>query len=150
MTTSHQELAELLGHVPKVWRALLDKRLKPYGFSQATWQVLLKLRRAGQPLLQAELAARIGIEPASLVRLLDVLQQDGWITREPDPDDRRAKRVWLTAKAEQVSAELLTVADALKAELLSGLEPQVLAACVATLRQIALAAEDAASREQAE
>jgi MarR family transcriptional regulator for hemolysin len=143
MPQSHQELAELLGAVPKAWRALLDQRLRPYGFSQATWQVLLKLGRAGEPLLQTELAARIGIEPASLVRLLDVLQADGWVTRHQDEQDRRAKRVLLTAKASQVSGELLQVADVLKAELLGGLDEAELQTCIKVLAQIRQAAEQA-------
>ncbi|BBF86879.1 transcriptional regulator, MarR family [Aquitalea magnusonii] len=133
----------MLVAVPKAWRALLDQRLRPYGFSQATWQVLLKLGRAGEPLLQNELAARVGIEPASLVRLLDVLQADGWVTRQQDEQDRRAKRVLLTAKASQVSGELLQVADALKAELLGGLDQAELQTCIKVLAQIRHAAEQA-------
>jgi len=143
MNQSYQEIAELLGAVPKVWRALLDQRLRPYGFSQATWQVLLKLGRAGEPLLQNELAARIGIEPASLVRLLDVLQADGWIERQQDEQDRRAKRVSLTPKASHVSGELRQVADALKDELLGGLDPAELQLCIKVLAQIRRAAEQA-------
>ncbi|WP_089085832.1 MarR family winged helix-turn-helix transcriptional regulator [Aquitalea magnusonii] len=143
MPQSHHELTELLVAVPKAWRALLDQRLRPYGFSQATWQVLLKLGRAGEPLLQNELAARVGIEPASLVRLLDVLQADGWVTRQQDEQDRRAKRVLLTAKASQVSGELLQVADALKAELLGGLDQAELQTCIKVLAQIRHAAEQA-------
>ena len=143
MPQAHQELAELLGAVPKAWRALLDQRLRPYGFSQATWQVLLKLGRAREPLLQNELAARVGIEPASLVRLLDVLQADGWVTRQQDEQDRRAKRVLLTAKASQVSGELLHVADELKAELLGGLDEAELQTCIKVLAQIRHAAEQA-------
>ena len=143
MPQSHHELTELLVAVPKAWRALLDQRLRPYGFSQATCQVLLKLGRAGEPLLQNELAARVGIEPASLVRLLDVLQADGWVTRQQDEQDRRAKRVLLTAKASQVSGELLQVADALKAELLGGLDQAELQTCIKVLAQIRHAAEQA-------
>lgn len=143
MSQSHQEVAELLGAVPKAWRALLDQRLRPYGFSQATWQVLLKLGRAGEPLLQNDLAARVGIEPASLVRLLDVLQADGWIVRQQDEQDRRAKRICLTPKAQQLSGELLQVADVLKAELLGGLDPQELQTCIKVLAQIRRAAEQA-------
>lgn len=141
MNQSYHELTELLGTVPKAWRALLDQRLRPYGFSQATWQVLLKLGRAGTPLLQNELAALVGIEPASLVRLLDVLQADGWVERQQDEQDRRAKRVRLTDQARQVSSELLQVADALKAELLGGLDAAELQVCIKVLAQIRSAAE---------
>lgn len=45
---------------------------------------------------QNTLAEAIGIEGASLVRLLDELQASGLITRVPDPTDRRANAVNLT------------------------------------------------------
>jgi DNA-binding MarR family transcriptional regulator len=51
------------------------------------------------PVRQNELAAALSIEPMSLVAHLDRLEARGLLERRPDPDDRRSKRVHLTAPA---------------------------------------------------
>jgi MarR family transcriptional regulator for hemolysin len=125
----------------KTWRAALDARLKPLGQSQARWQVLLKLLRANQPLAQCELAMRIGIEPASLVRLLDVLQEEGLIVRVADPLDRRSKLVSLTEAGSALSGKLSEVADHLKLELLGEIDEARLRTCTKVLTELGRRAE---------
>ncbi|MBO9716506.1 MAG: MarR family transcriptional regulator [Pseudoxanthomonas sp.] len=51
------------------------------------------------PVRQSELAAALSIEPMSLVAHLDRLEARGLLERRPDPDDRRSKRVHLSAQA---------------------------------------------------
>lgn len=69
-------------------------------------------------LSQRELAGRVGLTPATLTPVLDVLEQDGRIGRERDRSDRRVVRLTITddgrAHARAVSAE---VADAFRARL---------------------------------
>lgn len=48
---------------------------------------------------QLDLAQRMGVEPMTVCSFLDKLQGAGLIERQPDPTDRRAKRVTLTAAA---------------------------------------------------
>jgi DNA-binding MarR family transcriptional regulator len=45
------------------------------------------------PLSPSELARRAGMHPATMTGILDRLERSGWVTRERDPDDRRAVRV---------------------------------------------------------
>jgi MarR family transcriptional regulator, transcriptional regulator for hemolysin len=121
MLAQHDRFSEALVYLLKDWRGALDARLRPFGLSQARWQVLLKLLRASEALGQCDLAHRVGIEPASLVRLLDALEKEGLVARESAPDDRRAKRVSLTAEGRVLSQRLAGIADGLKAELLDTL-----------------------------
>ena len=79
------------------WRQALDERLATVGFSDATWTPLSYLARYGDDVSQKELAERMQIDTSSLVRLLDILEAKGEIERRPDPEDRRAKRLFLTA-----------------------------------------------------
>ena len=44
------------------------------------------------------LAARANITPQAIGELVDDLERQGYVRRRPDPDDRRAKRVVLTAR----------------------------------------------------
>ncbi|MEG3631465.1 MarR family winged helix-turn-helix transcriptional regulator [Streptomyces poriticola] len=43
-----------------------------------------------------ELAARLGVEASHVTRMVQHLQRSGYVTRVPDPDDRRARRIGLT------------------------------------------------------
>lgn len=136
MLAQHERFSVALIHLLKNWRAALDVRLKPFGLSQARWQVLLKLMRSGQALAQCELAHRVGIEPASLVRLLDALEKEGLVARESDPDDRRAKRVSLTDDGLALSLRLADIADGLKAELLGHLSEEELRVTTEILQRL--------------
>jgi DNA-binding MarR family transcriptional regulator len=56
------------------------------------------LRQIGdsEPLRPGELAARLGVEASHVTRQVQQLQKAGYVTRVPDPDDRRAQRIELT------------------------------------------------------
>lgn len=136
MQAQYEQFSDALISLVKNWRAALDARLRPLGMSQARWQVLFKLSRAEAPLTQCDLAQRIGIEPASLVRLLDVLQQEGLVTRSTDPQDRRAKLVTLTDQGQALGRRLTGEAEALRAEMLSTFSPEELQHATGVLQRL--------------
>lgn len=78
------------------WRKVGRHVAAQHGVSEAASAPLLWIERLGENVRQNALAEAIGIEGASLVRLLDELQASGLITRVPDPTDRRANAVNLT------------------------------------------------------
>lgn len=135
--TAPERLAELLNLAPRAWRLALDRRLKPHGLSQAKWLTLLHLARCGGELPHGELAARIGIEAATLVRLVDRLERDGWVTRAPNPADGRGKRVGLTRRARALGASLERTAGELREELLADVAREDLTAAIRVLEHIA-------------
>jgi len=55
---------------------------------------------------QRKLGELAQIEKSSMVLYLDVLEADGWISREPEPSDRRAHNVQLTAEGARKFAAL--------------------------------------------
>ena len=126
----------VLGDTARMWRAKLNQRLKPLGLSQAQWFALLHLSRAGRDLTQTELAERIGIEGPTLVRLLDRMARDKWITRRESDQDRRSKTVHLTAQAEGVLKDIHAAAAQLRKELLKGIPAADLAHCITVLERI--------------
>ena len=147
MESPEQALSSLLREVPRLWRAVVDRRLRPVGLSQAKWRVLYFASRQAQPITQTELAEYLGIEAPSLARLLDRLADDGWIVRRRCPGDRRLKRVELTAKARKVSTQIEAVVHEVRQCLLTGIEDAELWRCVATLEQIKGAAESELTAE---
>lgn len=55
---------------------------------------------------QGDLAGRLGISPASTTRLVDLLVESGWASREQDPTDHRAQLLSLTEHGRQTLASL--------------------------------------------
>lgn len=130
------EFAIELGKVARRWRTRLDARLRTVGLTQARWVALLELSRA-DGLNQRDLADTLGIEGPTLVRLLDGLESQGLIERRSCPDDRRAKRVHLTAAADPLLLEIRTIADSTRRELLAGIARGDLYVARRVLAQIA-------------
>jgi MarR family transcriptional regulator for hemolysin len=134
-------LGFLLAETARKWRSKLDQRLRPLGLSQAQWVALIHLSRGGEPMVQKELAERIGIEGPTLVRLLDRMARDGWIVRRDSDADRRAKTVHLTDRAVTVIDEIQTIAGQLRRDLLKSIPVGDLETCASVLRRIQAAAE---------
>lgn len=59
------------------------------------------------PRTPAELADAAGVTRATMTGLIDTLERDGFVKREPDPEDRRQMSVHLTAKAEKFLQDFL-------------------------------------------
>jgi MarR family transcriptional regulator for hemolysin len=85
-----------LAHLVRRWRQVLDSEFQSVGLTDATWRPLLHLHFLGDGIRQKDLAASVGIEGPSLVRLLDTLVTKGLIERTEDCTDRRAKLLALT------------------------------------------------------
>jgi MarR family transcriptional regulator for hemolysin len=117
------EFAIELGRVSRRWRTQLDERLKHTGLTQARWMVLLQLAALGT-VSQRELAARVGVEGPTLVRVLDRLEEQGLIARQGCDEDRRVKRIQLTDAAGPVLSEITRIATALRRELLADIPPE--------------------------
>jgi len=130
------EFAAELGKVARRWRTRLDSRLRALGLTQARWMALLELSRA-DGLTQRELAATLGVEGPTLVRLLDGLEEQGLIERQSCPDDRRVNRLRLTEAAGPVMSEIRQIADTTRKELLDGLATDDLNAARRVLAMIA-------------
>jgi MarR family transcriptional regulator for hemolysin len=131
-----EQFGRLVGDAYRLWRLRMNERLRPLGLSQARWLTLRVLRRAGDAIPQTELAARIGIEAPTLVRILDGLARSGYIARRISSSDRRVRTVHLTAKAQRKLGQIEAVADQLRLEVTSGLETAALANAVALLEQV--------------
>ena len=100
----------------RLWRKMARHAASAHGVSEAASAPLLWIDRLGQNVRQTALADAIGIEGASLVRLLDELQSSGLITREQDPTDRRANSVNLTERGRTVVEAVNETLTALRLE----------------------------------
>lgn len=115
-----------LARLVRIWRALIDHRLKPLELTQTHWVTLHNIHQLPPDQSQIQLAKAIGIEQPSLVRTLDQLEEKGFISRQTCANDRRAKRIKLTEKADPVINKMETVIKKTRGEVLSGISPDEL------------------------
>lgn len=114
----------VLHDTARLMRWNFERRAQTIGLTRAQWSVLAYLKRSNG-LRQNELAELLEIRPITLVRLLDRLEKNMWIERRDDPNDRRAKQVFLTEKVQPIVNQMHEIALSVRAEALSGLsEPE--------------------------
>jgi MarR family transcriptional regulator for hemolysin len=96
-------IVRLLYETARLWRRRHDREVRAQlpGMSCGRCAVLIHLAQR-EGVNQAALGHILDVRSATLVRLLDGLEADGFIVRIPDPNDRRAHVLKLTAKARAI------------------------------------------------
>lgn len=110
----------ILNDVARLMRTAFDRRVKALGLTRSQWWVLNHLFR-NDGATQSELAEILEVEKATLGRLLDRMEQKGWVRREGHAGDRRAKRVFLTKEVEPAIKTMRTAAADMRRDALAGL-----------------------------
>ena len=118
-----------LTQLSRAWRAELDRRLADLGLSQARWSVLLHLAWGKKLPTQGELASSVGVENPTLARLLDGLEAQQLIERQPDAFDRRVKKIALTYSALPLIEKIEAIATQLRTEIFAGVAEQDIQHC---------------------
>lgn len=120
----HQRIGIRLVGLARRWRQALDARLSSVGLSDATWAPLMHLHERGGGISQSDLAAAVGLDGSSLVRLLDILVEQALIERRPHAVDRRVKLVHLTPAGRRTAASIRKRLQAIESELLADVDDQ--------------------------
>ncbi len=98
-------IGTMLAQVARLLRRSFDERARSIGVTRPQWQVLsLLMHHAG--INQGGLADILEVEPITLGRMVDRLQDAELVERRADPADRRAWRLHLTPKAEALIEQL--------------------------------------------
>jgi DNA-binding MarR family transcriptional regulator len=100
------------------WAAMLAE----LNVNQGQYGALMALGEAGR-LGQHRLAELIGVDPRNAVPIVDALAEQGLVSRQIDPSDRRRRVLELTVSGRAVAENLASVAAAIEADLLRPLAP---------------------------
>jgi len=115
-----EPLGFLISDVGRLLRREFDARARRIGVTRAQWRTLKILAR--QPgCNQGMLAEMMEVEPITVARMIDRLEEAGLVERRRDPADRRAWRIHLTAASEPMIDQLRTIGEDLGDDALSGL-----------------------------
>ena len=120
-----EDLLFEINETARAIRRLFDQRVSTMGVTRSQWRVLARLKREPN-LRQVELAERLDMEPITLCRIVDRLEEAGLVERKTDPSDRRAWLLELTAKADPVVKQLRGVAHGIAEEAMDGIKEREL------------------------
>lgn len=124
------DLGELFARAARRMMEAERPLLEAHGVSMWAYVALTLLARGSAP-TQLALAEAMGYDKSRLIKILDGLEADGLISRRPDPTDRRARVIELTAEGRARH-------DALRAEI-RAVENELLATLTADERETLLA-----------
>lgn len=110
----------LVSDVARLLRRRFDERARTIGVTRPQWRALTALSRA-EGLNQGALAERLEVEPITLCRMIDRLEEAGLVERRRAPTDRRAWHIYLTDKSRPLLEQLRGLADDLSSQALDGL-----------------------------
>jgi DNA-binding MarR family transcriptional regulator len=91
-----------------------------FGLAPQQFWMLIALRES-PGMSQAELAERVRSDAPTVSRTLAALLERGLVRSDPDPEDRRRSRVFLTAAGEQLASEVAAVAADVRAAVVEGM-----------------------------
>ncbi|HVS25692.1 MAG TPA: MarR family transcriptional regulator [Gammaproteobacteria bacterium] len=114
-----RSLGVLISDVAKLLRRSFDRRLQSLGLTQAQWRAIVNIART-EGMSQTALAECLEIQPITVGRLIDRMQNAGWVERRGHPLDRRAVQLYLTAKCQPILEEIHVRANDMMAECVTG------------------------------
>ncbi len=120
MKPEHASIGLLLIDTGRLLRKRFEQNVRGTGLTRAQWQVLKEVY-VQEGLTQGALAELLEVEPITVGRLVDRLEQAGLIERRPHPTDRRAWSLYLLPAALPLLETLKGIAAETRAELLEGM-----------------------------
>jgi DNA-binding MarR family transcriptional regulator len=117
-TTSQPDFAILLVGATRELADRLDAAVRVAGIEgmRAPFGFVIRAL-AEEPLELTALAERLGVTKQAAIKVVDEMEARGFLTREPHPTDRRAKRLTLTDRGHAVRAAALAESHRMEAEL---------------------------------
>ena len=125
----------LISDVSRLMRRRFDERARAIGVTRPQWRALTALSRH-EGINQGHLADLLEVEPITLCRMVDRLEDAGHVERRRDPSDRRAWKIFLTDRSRPLLAQLSAIADDLFVTALAGVAAADSTRLIATLDRI--------------
>lgn len=129
------DFLEELTKLSRKIRTAFNQQVTAHGLTYPRARALFRLARK-RNMTQSELAVELELEQATMVRLLDRMEENGLILRQPDPNDRRVKLLVLTPHGEEQAALVRAIADRMREKVFQDIDHGQLKAAVALMERI--------------
>ncbi len=132
---SENSLGFLVSDIARLLREQFNGTAQALGLTLAQARTLMQLAR-NEGISQVALAQLLEIQPITLLRQIDRLEEAGLVRRQLNPTDRRAQQLYLTPAAEPLLANISELGGALTDVAFAGFDEERRALAVNLLRQI--------------
>lgn len=113
----------LLAQICRLKHARVQALLEALGLYEGQPAMLHTLWEQ-EGLTHTELARRLRVQPATITKMITRMEKTGFVERRPDPEDRRASRVYLTEAGRDVQAEVRQIWRTLEQEAFGSFSPE--------------------------
>lgn len=114
-----------LNVLARLLRNIFDRKVSDLSVTRSQWQMIVVVARK-PGVTQRTIAEALEISEASAGRLIDRLCAEGLLERRERDDDRRARAIHITEKAEPLLAKLAEIAEVNEEHLFKGFSKQEL------------------------
>lgn len=119
MELPEKNVSFLLHDVARLMRKRFEQNARGLGLTRSQCQVLAHLAR-NEGIQQGSLAEILEVEPITLTRLVDRLEEGGFVDRRAHPTDRRIRQLHLTKKAHPLLSEIFAIGALTRGEAFEG------------------------------
>lgn len=116
-------ISSTLLRITRLHHALANQMLRRIGLHPSQELVMMRLWEEG-PQRQADLAAAIGTDTATMTRTIQRLEQGGFVRRTPSPTDKRSSIIEATTASQSIRAGVEEVWETLENGVLADLDEQ--------------------------
>ena len=125
-----------LTRVARAYKTSADKVATQYGLSEATAWPAVMINQMGDSIRPGEVADALGLDPSSIVRVIDRLIAAELLTREEDANDRRARLLTLTENGRQRVKQVTEAMRPFRRKLFEDIDREDLMAALRVLEQL--------------
>ncbi|MBO9518711.1 MAG: MarR family transcriptional regulator [Porphyrobacter sp.] len=133
---THFKFTRALVVAARRWRKVANDRIKALDQTMVRWETLYLVAYSGEELTQSELARVVGVEGPTMVRILHLLAEEGLLERHQSREDLRVTINRITDKGRQVIADIMSITNQLRSEMLEGIDGEKLAVAQGVLTQL--------------
>jgi MarR family transcriptional regulator, transcriptional regulator for hemolysin len=120
MELPERNIGFLLHDVARLMRKRFEQNARDLGLTRSQCQVLAHLSRH-EGIQQSSLAEILEVEPITLTRILDRLEEAGLVERRAHPTDRRVRLLRLTQRAHPLLSDIFAIGAITISEALDGM-----------------------------
>lgn len=117
MYNKEEQIGREISELYRIGSSFLSKRFSKYGIGSGQYLFLAKLYRM-EGISQEKLSVILRMDKATTARGIAKLEEEGYIIRKKNQDDRRVNEIYLTQKAKDIKEEFFNILGEWNNELL--------------------------------